>query len=81
MSALRSRMNRKKEASEAETKIGGFEDQFLQLADMFEEELKDSKHYAKIVAKINKALNKDKTNQLGSLRDSAKAFVGLLKKD
>ena len=70
-------MNRKKEANDAETKIGGFEEQFIQLADIFEEELKDSKHYQKIVARINKVLNKAKANQSDSLKDSAKAFVGL----
>lgn len=75
-------MNRKKEAEEAETKIGGFEEQFLKLTDIFEEELKDTKHYQKILARINKVLNKqvnEKGPAEGDLKDSAKAFVGLNK--
>ena len=48
---------------------------------MFEEELKDSKHYQKLVNKINRVLNKnapaDDSSETASLKDSIQAFVGV----
>ena len=49
---------------------------------MFEEELKDSKHYQKLVSKINRVLNKnapagDDSSEIASLKDSIQAFVGV----
>ena len=78
-------MNRKKEAEEAETKIGGFEEQFIKFTDILEEELKETKHYQKILARVNKVLNKQLVNERtpgpaeGDLKASARAFVGLNK--
>ena len=72
----------KKEQVQSSQTIGGLSQQLSQLLDIFEEELKDTKHYQKILARINRVLNRqanEKSAAEGDLKESAKAFVGLNK--
>jgi len=83
ISALRSRMKRKKEQVQSSQTIGGLSQQLSQLLDIFEEELtgkEGSKFYDKIVARVTKALGpqaKIKPRPKRPLKQLASDLIGI----
>lgn len=81
ISALRSRMKRKRQQFESTQKIGGLNSQFAILIDFLQEELvgpEGSKYAEKIKKRIDKALGtKFMAEKPSTLSKSAQLFLGI----